>query len=208
MTRAWRHVCLASAFVLPTTLAWFGGNAALALDRASLATAWICVALFSAALLVGPAAISRAGRPVLNSLLRRDLGIWCALAGLAHLTLATVLVMSPVYFRSYITGPPGAPLPGVAGWAGTGSILAGYVVGLVFLLLLAISNNWSLQRLGPGRWKRWQRSASLAFGLTVVHGAVFQIIEGRSLVWLPPLLAMTGAVLWLRRRARQEVVGT
>lgn len=113
--------------------------------------------------------------------------------------------MQPAYFQAYITGPPEAPMPGWAGWIGTASIVAGYVVGILLLVLLALSNNRSLRWLGPGRWKNLQRSAAWALAITVAHGAVFQVIEGRSGGWLVALVVVAVAIFTLRRRARRLV---
>jgi sulfoxide reductase heme-binding subunit YedZ len=157
------------------------------------------------ALGIGPWQVLRTGQPVLNNLLRRDLGIWAALTGIAHLLVATGVVMRPAYFSAYITGPPDNPLPGWAGWIGTVSIVAGYLVGLLVLMLLALSNNWSLARLGAARWKRLQRGAVLALFLTIAHGVTFQVIEGRRGVWLASLLVVSATILGLRWRARRAV---
>jgi DMSO/TMAO reductase YedYZ heme-binding membrane subunit len=199
MVRVLRHGLLLTLSAAATLLAWYGGDVATARDRASLLTAWLCFAFLLAALSIGPRHAMRTGRPLLNNLVRRDLGIWAALTGLAHLGFATAVVMTPAYFRNYITGPDDAPLPGLAGWAGTASILAGYVIGCLFLLLLALSSDRALRRLGPVRWKRWQRSAYVAFGLSVAHGVVFQFIEQRTGAWLAALLVGTVAVLGLQR---------
>jgi len=184
---------------------WFAGEPAMARDRLSLLTAWLCVALLVAALGIGPWQALRTGRPVINHLLRRDLGIWAALTGLAHLVVATGIVMQAAYFRAYITGPPDNPLPGWAGWIGTLSIVAGYLVGLLFLMLLALSNHWSLARLGPARWKRLQGAAVVALFLTIAHGVIFQVIEGRTGGWLATLVVLSAAILGLRGRARRAV---
>lgn len=138
-------------------------------------------------------------------MLRRDLGIWAGLTGLAHLVAATGEVMQPAYFSAYITGPPEAPMPGWTGWIGTASIVAGYLVGLLLLVLLALSNNWSLRRLGPARWKRVQGTAAAALLITVAHGLVFQVIEGRTGGWLAGLVVVAAAIFALRRRARRTV---
>lgn len=188
--------------------AWQAGAPAAAQDRLSLATAWLCFALLVAALSLGAAKALRTGRPLINDLLRRDLGIWAALTGLAHLVVATAVVMQPAYFQAYITGPPEAPMPGWAGWIGTASIVAGYVVGLLFLALLGLSNNLSLRRLGATRWRKLQGAARWAFGLTAAHGVIFQVIEGRTGAWLAALVVVTAAVLALRRRARRLVAAS
>lgn len=189
-------------------MAWFTGSPGAALDRLSLLTAWLCFGLLVAALALGPLDALRTGRPTLNSVLRRDLGIWAGLTGLAHLAAATGEVMQPAYFAAYITGPPAAPMPGWAGWIGTASIVAGYLVGILLLMLLALSNNWSLRRLGAARWKLAQRAASLALLMTVAHGIVFQVIEGRTGGWLAGLVVVAAAIFALRRRARRTVAAS
>lgn len=205
MNRVHRHGLCFLLTIGTATAAALGGDPADMTARLSLLTAWLCFGFLVAALSVGPFTVRRTGRPLLNSLLRRDLGIWAGLTGLAHLSFATVQVMTPVYFRTYITGSDGSTMPGLEGWVGTVSIVAGYLVGLNLLLLLVLSSNRALQRLGPTRWKRLQRSAYLVFGLTAAHGLVFQWIEGRTGLWLWALVAGTGAVLGLQLGARRAV---
>lgn len=200
-----RHSLLLLAVGVPAAVVWYAGDPALARDRLSLLTAWLSFALLVAALGVGPWRALKTRQPVLNSLLRRDLGIWAGLTGLIHLVIATGVVMRPAYFRTYINGPPEAPLPGWAGWSGTASILAGYLVGILVLMLLALSNNRSLARLGPVRWKRLQRSSVAALALTIGHGGIFQVIEGRTGAWLTVLVVVSAAILGLRWQARRAV---
>lgn len=206
MQRPLRHGACLAATLTTAALAWLAGPPVTAPGRLSLATAWLCLGFLGAALAIGPWHTLRTGRPVLNHLPRRDLGIWAGLTGLLHLGFATVVVMTPAYFASFIR-PGGEGLPGLAGWIGTGSILAGYGIGLAFLVLLAISNNASLRRLGPGRWKRIQRWAAGIFVITAVHGVIFQVIEGRTGPWLLGLAITTAGVLGLRRRARRVYAG-
>lgn len=185
--------------------AWLAGDPATARDRLSLLTAWVCFVLLAAAVGLGPWQALRSGRPMVNNRLRRDVGIWAAITGLLHLGIATAQVMRPAYFSAYILGPPEAPLPEWVNWIGTLSIVAGYLVGLIVLALLALSNDWSLLSLGTTRWKRLQRGATLAFFATVAHGAAFQVIERRVSGWLPALVLVATAIVVLRRRAHRAV---
>lgn len=204
-SRALRHGLLLLITGSLTVGTGLSGDPSTAVDRVSLLTAWLCFGLLVATLGLGPWQALRTAQPLINNLLRRDLGIWAALTGLAHLVVATAEVMQPAYFSTYFTVSPGAPLTGWAGWIGRSSIVGGYVVGLIFLVLLGLSNNLSLRRLGSGRWKRLQGLSSVAFLLTVAHGAVFQLIEGRTGVWLATLVVMSIAILALRRRARRAI---
>ena len=72
-------------------------------------------------------------------------------------------------------------------------------------MLLTLSNQWSLARLGPARWKRLQGAAVVALFLTIAHGVVFQVIEGRTGLWLAALVVVSAAILGLRGRARRVV---
>ena len=184
---------------------WLMGGAATATDRLSLLTAWVCLVLLASTVGLGPWQALRSGRPMVNNSLRRDIGIWAAITGLLHLGIATAQVMQPAYFSAYITGSPAAPLPDWAGWVGNSGIVGGYVVGLIVLALLVLSNDWSLHQLGIDRWKRLQRGATNAFFATVAHGAAFQVIERRVSGWLPALLVVATAIIVLRRRARGAV---
>lgn len=201
MNRTLRHGAIAATVVVLTAVAVYAGPRELAPERLSLLSAWLCLAFLGAALSIGAWRRRATGRPLLNYVPRRDLGIWAALTGLAHVVAATEVVMTPAYFRAYITGPDAATLPGWAGWTGTAAIVAGYVLGLQFLWLLALSNDRALRRLGPERWKRYQRWAWPMFLVTVAHGVVFQVIEGRTGAWLVALVAVAAAVTVWRRLA-------
>jgi sulfoxide reductase heme-binding subunit YedZ len=60
----------------------------------------------------------------------------------------------------------------------------GLVAALLFLLLIAISNDPSVRSLGIRRWKSLQRWTYIAFGLTVAHGIAYQLVEKRHLPWV------------------------
>jgi methionine sulfoxide reductase heme-binding subunit len=58
---------------------------------------------------------------------------------------------------------------GLANYTGLGA-------AVLFLILLALSNDFSLRALGVRSWKSAQRWRYLAFGLTVVHGVAYQLV--------------------------------
>ncbi len=185
MTRKQRHGLLAMACMLLTAGAWWLGPAGGAVDRASLATAWFSTALFIAALSVGPLLLLGGRLPPSNILMRRDLGIWVALAGLLHFSLGNIEAMN----SSYV-----AEVAGGVDWRlqmfNWGAVL-GTLLAAIFIVLLLISNNRALARLGPIRWKRWQRLSYLGFALTISHGLLFQLLEHRSTA-LIALLVLAG----------------
>lgn len=207
MNRGIRHLLLAAGTAGTGLAAYLAGPAATGLDRLSMMLSWVCLVLFAAALVVGPAHALRTGRLVTNYLLRRDLGIWCALTGLAHLALAFKTSMNPAYMQLYVHGAADWPAPPVRSVMYRWAVLGSLVIAALFALLLLLSNNFSLRVLGPRWWKRLQRLSYLAFVLTVAHSVVFQVIESRTAVLVIALAALTLAVVagqyagWSRLRA-------
>ena len=210
MSRRRRHLWLALLTLGVCVTAWFGGPSGGAVDRASLATAWLCTALFVLVMILGPLQLVGGRRAALNWLLRRDLGIWTAITGLLHFGLGNIEAMNRPYVQRVTasTAPPGAELRGdFFNWgAASGTLLA-----LVFVVLLMISSNVALRWLGPRWWKRLQRLSYAGFALTIFHGLLFQRLEDRHMLWVLLLAAagMTALGLqiagWLAyRRLRRE----
>ena len=83
-----------------------------------------------------------------------------------------------------------------------GSIVC-VIVAIIFLLLLSISSDWAMRRLGVKKWKFIQRSAHVALWFTVLHGVAFQVLEARYLPMLI-LAAMAAGLLGFQLRARRQ----
>ena len=174
-------------------------------DRLSIVSAYVCLILYAWALVIGPIRVLRNQPPQLNVYLRRDIGIWAAISGLLHLLIGTDLSLNPVYLGKFVTGPDGfASVEIRSGLFSWGSI-TGFVAGLIFLLLLALSNDYVLRWLGPKWWKRLQRSSYTAFFLFVLHGYAFQALELRAWPFVGTLVAVTVAVLWLQIRGARAI---
>lgn len=205
MTRSGRHLGLSLAVTVSCMAVWYAGEPAEGMARLSLLTAWLCFVLLAAALCLGPWRVLRGGQPMLSHLLRRDLGIWAALTALAHLLAATAVVMTPVYYGRYINGADNQPLSAFIGPLSTISIVSGYLIGIVCLLLLGISSNLALRVLGAHRWKGLQRWSYIVFALTAAHGLAFQYIELRTGIWLIALGLGSLLVLTLQLAGRRAV---
>lgn len=182
---------LCAALVLPYPTAW---------ERVSVASAWLCMLLLIAALVMAPLQRLRGRQPPLNIYLRRDLGCWAAIQGLLHFTAGNVVAMNPVYVGTFVRGntaPPGTMMREVLF---SGGAILGMVIAILFLLLLAISSDRAVRWLGLVRWKKLQWSAHLVMWLTVLHGVAYQILEARYIPLLL-LLLMSATVLAIRLRA-------
>jgi len=199
--RTRRHLLLGLGAGSILVLAFLSGNSAGGADRLSIVTAWLCLGLLGAALLIGPWHVLTRERPVTNDYRRRDLGIWAAFAGLAHFALAMSLSMNYAYLDRFVNEATAPPSPELRyDLYSTGTIL-GFVIAVFFLLLLALSNDRALRGLGTRWWKRLQRSAYVAGAATVLHGIAFQLLESRGRPLVVLLLVLSAAVLAAQLRA-------
>src|SRR6478735_3687364 len=170
--------------------------------RLSMATGYTSVVLIGWALAIGPWRVRRGRSAPVSTDLRRDVGIWGGLFGLAHVATGLFVHLGdPLkYFFYRGTGralPVRYDLFGFANWSGLAATL-------LLLLLLLISNDVSLRTLGSRRWKAWQRWTYWAGVLIVVHGLAYQWIEkgngGWVYLFVPVVLIVAALQLDGRRR--------
>jgi sulfoxide reductase heme-binding subunit YedZ len=150
--------------------------------RLSMATGYTSVALIGWALLIGPWRVRRGRSAPVSTDLRRDVGIWGGVFGLAHVATGLFVHLGdPLkYFVYRDTGralPVRYDLFGFANWSGLAATA-------LLALLLLISNDVSLRRLGSRRWKAWQRWTYWAGALVVLHGLAYQWIEKGNGGWV------------------------
>jgi len=170
--------------------------------RLSMATGYTSVALIGWALLIGPWRVWRGRSAPVSTDLRRDVGIWGGLFGLAHVATGLFVHLGdPLkYFVYRDTGralPVRHDLFGFANWSGLAA-------ALLLLLLLLISNDVSLRKLGSRRWKAWQRWTYWAGALVVVHGLAYQWIEKGNDGWVYVFVPIVVAVAALQLRGRLQ----
>jgi sulfoxide reductase heme-binding subunit YedZ len=137
------------------------------LTRLSFATAWPALVLLSVTLLLGPwRALQR--RPyALSQDLRRDIGIWAGAIGVLHAGIGQCVHLRGRPWLYYIY-EKWQVLPVRYDVFGL-SNHTGLVAALILLVLLATSNDMALRRLGPPRWKGWQRWNYACFVLAALH---------------------------------------
>jgi sulfoxide reductase heme-binding subunit YedZ len=146
------------------------------ITRLSFATAYPALALLAATLMIGPWR-TLAGKAVVISLdLRRDVGIWAGILGVAHTGIGQCVHMRGrpwlyyVYenWRAEHWQPVRHDLFGAANFTGL-------FAALVLIALLATSNDASLRKLGTPGWKQLQRWNYGCFGLTALHCFLYQL---------------------------------
>jgi methionine sulfoxide reductase heme-binding subunit len=144
--------------------------------RASFATAYPALLLVAVTLWIGPWNLLRRRRTPVSTDLRRDIGIWAGITGIAHAVIGQCVHLRGRPWLYYVYGKSGHLLPfrhDSFGWANHTGLLS----ALVLLALLATSNDFSLKALGTPQWKKLQRCNYVCFGLAVIHTLLYQSSE-------------------------------
>ena len=191
--RVLRHLCLGALTVAISglCLAWLPEKSPL--PRLSTGLAFAALLWLACTLSVGPYQVLRGRAHPPSQNLRRDLGIWSAISGLLH-TAAGFHVHAGGNYRYYFIPRPDrmsefpirTDLGGLANFAGLAA-------AFVLVVLLAISSDRALERLGPNRWKGLQRWTYALALLTVFHGAAYQISGERGAPLVGVLIVLSAA---------------
>ncbi len=172
-----------------------------------MATAYASLILLALVLIIGPFNVLRAKRTPLSSYLRRDLGIVGGTIAIVHVILGLQVHMGGDFIRYFFHRKGAGRIDALRLDAFGITNELGLIVMLIILVLLAISSNLAIRKLGPQRWKtiqRWNYAAAL---LVIVHGLIYQLLEGRKLVYITFVLVAAGIVVILQglgfRRRRE-----
>jgi sulfoxide reductase heme-binding subunit YedZ len=163
------------------------------ISRLSIGTAYAALFLTAATVLLGPFHVLRRKPNPVSFDLRRDLGIWAGISGLAHTAAGLNVHLRGRMWLYFVDTQHHARRDAF----GLGNY-TGAVAALVLVLLLALSNDVSLRKLGPRRWKSLQRWAYAAIVLTAAHAIAYQQIEKRIWVFQLVLYIVFGIVLVLQ----------
>lgn len=181
------------------------------LFRWSMATAYVGLAALGATLLTGPLNVLR-GRPnPVSTDLRRDIGIWAGLLSVAHFLVGWQVHMKHryLYWLREVKGTDELVVrTDLFGFANH----TGLIAVLVALLLLALSNDLSLRRLGTSRWKGLQRWNYALLALVLAHGVAYQVVEKRQVPFVILLALLSAATVLVqlsgyRARRRERSAG-
>ena len=196
MRRVRNHVALGAAS-LATTWAVF---AAIESDdpvfRASMATAYVALALFIVTIAFGPYAALRGRRYPVSTDLRRDFGIWSALMAIVHVVVGLQVHLRGKMWEYFVHPVKGALLPRIDPFGAAN--YTGLAAALIFVVLLATSNDASLRRLGTGRWRSLHALVAWCLVLTLLHAVTYQFIEKRRWETVVMLVVLSVTTSWLR----------
>jgi sulfoxide reductase heme-binding subunit YedZ len=142
--------------------------------RLSIASAYAALAILSVSLIIGP---------------------WNVLCGRSNpvSTEVGLQVHMRGKFWLYFLYPPSEShlLPIRSDFFGFANY-TGLIAAIVFISLLALSNNLSLRWLGKRHWKALQRWNYVGFVLVAAHGVAYQLLEKR---WLSLVILFSSLLL-------------
>ncbi len=176
-----RHLILLLVAGASTLIAYIATPPPDIRHRLSMATAYAALLFLAASLCLGPLNVLR-GRPNPISFdLRRDVGIWAGILAVVHTAIGLTVHLRGRMWMYFLKSLD--PLKIQDTQFGLANYL-GLAAALLFVLLLAISNDYSLRHLSSRRWKSLQRWAYVAGVLTILHGLFYQIVEARPRAWV------------------------
>jgi sulfoxide reductase heme-binding subunit YedZ len=149
-----------------------------------MSTAYVALLLLGMTAVIGPVKLLL-GLPLHTSIyLRRDTGIWTGIIALAHVVFGLQGHVGGKFWYYFIAPPDASynfPLRidifGITSYLGLGATF-------ILIMLLALSNNWSIKRIGAHRWKSLQRLSYAAIGMTLLHNIIFLVVWERDLIFV------------------------
>lgn len=167
-----------------------------ALARFSLASAYLALCLISLTLGIGAWNVFRKGRSPIHLDLRRDVGIWAGAASIVHGVVGALVHYRGAGWFYYFIYPPSKPhdFPIRTDLFGF-SNHTGLIAWLVCVMLVALSNDYALRKLGAHRWKSLQRWNYALFGFVALHSVLYQIVERRPLPFVLLFAVLAAATL-------------
>lgn len=196
MRRVRNHLTLGAASLGATSAVFAAIESDDPVFRASIATAYVALGLFIVTLAFGPYAALRRRRYPVSTDIRRDFGIWTALVAIVHVVVGLQVHLRGKMWEYFVHSVKGVVLPRIDPFGAAN--YTGLAATLVFVVLLATSNDASLRGLGTGRWRSLHRLVTWGLILTLLHAATYQFIEQRRWETVVLLLVLSIAAVWLR----------
>jgi sulfoxide reductase heme-binding subunit YedZ len=166
--------------------------------RFTVSTAYVGLFFLAAALIIGPLNVLRKVPNPLSTYLRRDIGIIAGILAIAH-TIIGLLVHFGGDFVQYFFYRTPTGIVGVRFDVFGIANHVGLIAALIILILLCISNNVSIRRLGPARWKEIQRWNYIGAIAVILHALLYQVVVTRQkLAFIACVLIVTAVTVVLQ----------
>lgn len=171
----------------------------------TLVSGYISFFLLAISLLLGPVNLILKRKNPVSTYIRRDIGIFGGILAVVHSVVGLF-----VHFTGrpwlYFVEENGAVRLGNFGLAN----YTGLFSTLIIILLLAISNNYSLRKLKAIKWKNLQRYTYLMFVFALLHSIFYRLNANKEdlilYLYLPMfLLVLIFQVIGMRLKMRKRV---
>jgi sulfoxide reductase heme-binding subunit YedZ len=138
------------------------------------ATGYIALVFMAITLMIGTVnLILKHGNPV-SSYFRRDLGIYSGILAVIHSLTGLFVHLRGSNWKYFLNKTANGYTIrlddfGLANYTGL-------IATLLILLLLVTSNDYSIRKLNPSKWKIIQRFSYLMFALVLIHSVYYRIV--------------------------------
>lgn len=195
-----RHIVLAIFSVLLTVVFFYVLPSKNPVFKTSMATAYGGLFLMSLTLVIGPWNIVFGKPNPVSSYLRRDIGIWAGILAVVHTIVGLQVHMGGRFWLYFIPDTKKIHLIPIRLDAFGFTNYSGLIAILILILLLSLSNNYALKKLGALRWKKFQKWNYVIAGLVLFHGIIYQVLEkrflGYSVIFALPFLLIFLFQIW------------
>lgn len=143
---------------------------------------YISICLLSVSLIIGPVSLISKNKNTVSTYFRRDIGITGGVLAVIHSITGLFVHLRGkpwLYFLNKTENGYSIRFDnfGLANYTGL-------ISALIIILLIVTSNDYSLQKLNPVKWKNIQRSSYLMFILILIHCYFYRIgKENLSLIF-------------------------
>lgn len=164
--------------------------------KLSFVTAYAALVLLVVTLLIGPWRLLRGQRTGVSNDLRRDVGIWAGVLGVAHTGVGLFVHLRgrPWLYFFYAKNEGHHVVPFRHDLFGAANDF-GLLGTLVLVALFATSSDYALRRLGTRKWKQLQRWNYLLFAAVVLHTFGYQTIEKQRVPFVALAIMCTAITL-------------
>lgn len=137
-------------------------------------TGYISLLLLAVALVIGSINLALKRNNPISTYLRRDLGIYGGLLAIIHsITGLFVHLRGNMWQYFFVKTELGYAIRlddfGIANYTGL-------ISAFLILLLLVTSNDYSIRKLNPVKWKNLQRLTYLMFAIALLHSVYYRLV--------------------------------
>lgn len=183
--------------------------------RMSMSLAYSALIFLASTLAIGPINVLRRKSLSINNYWRRDVAFWAGVLALSHMVFGLTIHTDGLKLWTLWIMDMEMPgqLPFQQGWFGLANF-TGLLQAVIIAMLLLISNDYMMKRLGIRRWKSLQRLAYIAFISIIVHGFSYQRVEFRgrivqgiflTFVIITVALQLIGFIATLQKQRQREL---